>query len=277
MKKLSNKWILVLSVLVSLCFVSCGSDDDNDDTKQIEVNNSKITNINATSIESGKQYTTSSTLTYNSIGQLTDVKIIENTDTYNTEKISIDYSKLENDNIISVNYVSIIGTNIDNESVEYKLKEGKIVSSTLENITYSYEYDENDYLINISDDTNGKKINITWENGCITNIKDSNNNYNYLTNIEYSRIKVGKYGGWINPIPFFSLNEFDQYMWIGGFFGKNITYYPSCFEGYKIGNYTEYNNQKITFTFDRDQQLPSSINMETNDDSYGAAMLTWKE
>lgn len=232
MKNLSSKWLLAFTMLAAVSFISCGSDDDEvtppEEEQEVEANDYSM----PSQLISGHRTTSFS---YNPDGTVSEIK---EDDGSLVLCYRYDYSKLESDHIITVRQYEIQNGEESESNVwyEYTLEDGRVVASRnldIENQIKSevtYAYNEKGQLISYKSSAN-YEYRITWENDVITNVESryvEEEWRSWFRSIEYSKVKVGRYGGYFNPVMSQAVLHEDRTagLLLNGMFGANVKYFP---------------------------------------------------
>ena len=233
MKNLSSKWLLAFTVFAAVGFISCGSDDDDvtppEEEQEVEANDYSMPSQLISSLS-----TTS--FSYNPDGTVSEIKE-DDGDGY-VQCYRYDYSKLESDHIITVRQYEIQNGEESESNVwgEYTLEDGRVVASRnldIENQIkreVTYAYNEKGQLISYKSSANNE-YRITWENDVITDVEtkygDEEEWHSWIQSIEYSKVKVGRYGGYFDLVMSQAvLDDEEAGLLLNGMFGAKVKYFP---------------------------------------------------
>ena len=232
MKNLFSKWLLAFTVFAAVGFISCGSDDDDvtppEEEQEVEANDYSM----PSQLISGHRTTSFS---YNPDGTVSEIK---EDDGFLVLCYRYDYSKLESDHIITVRQYEIQNGEESESNVwgEYTLEDGRVVASRnldIENQIkreVTYAYNEKGQLISYKSSANNE-YRITWENDVITDVEtkygDEEEWHSWIQSIEYSKVKVGRYGGYFDLVMKYAvLDDEEAGLLLNGMFGAKVKYFP---------------------------------------------------
>lgn len=262
MKNLFSKWLLAFTVFAAVGFISCGSDDDDvtppEEEQEVEADDYSM----PSQLKTGQRTTS---FLYNPDGTVSEIK--EDDGVGHVQCYRYDYSKLESDHIITVKHYEIQNGEESESNVwgEYTLEDGRVVASRnldIENQIKSevtYAYNEKGQLISYKSSAN-YEYRITWENDVITNAEFKYGEeewHSWIQSIEYSKVKVGRYGGYFNLVMSQALLSEDRTagLLLNGMFGANVKYFPKKMLGNGIPDGSlEFSGKKSA--------LPSSITFQ---------------